>query len=45
MHAGNRGVTEMLDKEEDVASGLGSMGGRGRFVMVGFGNERVRDRG
>ncbi|KAH7405840.1 general substrate transporter [Phaeosphaeria sp. MPI-PUGE-AT-0046c] len=42
MHAGNRGVTEMLDKEEDVASGLGSMGGRGRFVMVGFGNERVR---
>lgn len=43
MHAGNRGVTEMLDKEEDMGTGLGSMGGgRGRFVMVGFGNERVR---
>jgi hypothetical protein len=40
MH-GNRGVTEMLDKEEGV-EGMGMVRerARGRFEMVGFGNGR-----
>jgi hypothetical protein len=38
MHGGNRGVTEMLDKEEEP--GMGSQRARGRFEMVGFGNGR-----
>jgi len=39
MHGGNRGVTEMLDKEEGGAfeEGMGTRA-RGRFEMVGFGN-------
>jgi hypothetical protein len=36
MH-GNRGVTEMLDKEEGV-EGMVRERAKGRFVMVGFGN-------
>lgn len=38
MH-GNRGVTEMLDKEEGgmYEEGMGTRA-RGRFEMVGFGN-------
>ena len=40
MH-GNRGVTEMLDKEEGV-EGMSMVRerARGRFEMVGFGNGR-----
>jgi hypothetical protein len=42
MH-GNRGVTEMLDKEEGVEGmGMGTERARGRFEMVGFGNGRGR---
>jgi MFS family permease len=44
MH-GNRGVTEMLDKEEEMgvrAEGMGRETKRGRFEMVGFGNEGRR---
>jgi len=46
MH-GNRGVTEMLDKEESGSyeEGMGTRA-RGRFEMVGFGNVGVgRERG
>lgn len=40
MH-GNRGVTEMIDKEEGVEGmGMGRERARGRFEMVGFGNGR-----
>jgi hypothetical protein len=42
MH-GNRGVTEMLDKEEE-GGGMGTERARGRFEMVGFGNRRAVDR-
>lgn len=38
MH-GNRGVTEMLDKEEE---GMGTRRPRSRFEMVGFGNRAER---
>tara|TARA_R110002003_G_scaffold207_3_gene15994 strand:- start:10934 stop:11080 length:147 start_codon:yes stop_codon:yes gene_type:complete len=46
MH-GNRGVTEMLDKEEGagfeegVGGAMGRERARGRFEMVGFGNGGV----
>jgi hypothetical protein len=35
---GNRGVTEMLDKEEEAGVGMGRETKRGRFEMVGFGS-------
>lgn len=44
MH-GNRGVTEMLDKEEggfEDGVGLGSMQKKSRFEMVGFGRDGGR---
>ena len=40
MHSGNRGVTEMLDKEDESGLGMGRERARGRFEMVGFGNGR-----